>query len=136
MEMTSWLGGLFGSAFLSATLLPGNSEAALLALLHFKPQWMMAAVIIATVGNVLGGLTSVWLGRRLPTAPEGRAVRLARRFGPVSLLLSWLPLVGDALCAVAGWLRWHWWPVTIWMLVGKAARYAVIAWLAGYVGKL
>lgn len=121
--------GVFGSAFLSATFLPGNSEAALLAFQHYQPQWIVLAVILATLGNVLGGLTSVWLGRRLPSLPEGRAAQWAQRFGPVSLLLSWVPLAGDLLCGVAGWLRWHWWPVLIWMSIGKAARYIVLVYL-------
>ncbi|MDR3412796.1 MAG: DedA family protein [Formivibrio sp.] len=125
-----WLAGLFGSAFVSATILPGNSEAALLALLHFQPQSAVVAVLVATLGNVLGGLTTVWMGRRLPVAPEGRAVNLARRFGPVSLLLSWLPLVGDALCGVAGWLRWPLSPVVLWITLGKALRYALLAALS------
>lgn len=129
LESAGWLAGLFGSAFVSATILPGNSEAALLALLHFQPKTVVVAVIVATLGNVLGGLTTVWLGWRLPAAPEGRAVRLARRFGPVSLLLSWVPLVGDALCGVAGWLRWPWLPVVVWITLGKAARYALLAGL-------
>ncbi|MBS1155068.1 MAG: hypothetical protein H6R07_992 [Proteobacteria bacterium] len=129
LESVGWLAGLFGSAFVSATILPGNSEAALLALLHFQPQTVVAAVVVATLGNVLGGLTTVWLGWRLPAAPEGRAVRLARRFGPASLLLSWVPLVGDALCGVAGWLRWPWLPVILWITLGKAARYALLAGL-------
>ncbi len=129
-ESAGWLAGLFGSAFVSATILPGNSEAALLALLHFRPELAVWAVISATLGNVLGGLTTVWLGRRLPQAPQGRAVELARRFGPFSLALSWLPLVGDALCGLAGWLRWPWLPVIVWIVVGKAARYALLAGLA------
>lgn len=130
VESATWLAGLFGSAFVSATILPGNSEAALLALLHFKPEIVVWAVLVATLGNVLGGLTTVWLGRRLPEAPEGRAVALARRFGPFSLVMSWLPVVGDALCGVAGWLRWPWLPVIVWITAGKAVRYAVLAGLA------
>lgn len=129
LESLGWLAGLFGSAFLSATVLPGNSEAALVALLHFKPGMIVAAVLVATVGNVLGALTTVWLARRLPQVPEGRAIAWARRFGVLSLLLSWLPLVGDALCAVAGWLRWPWLPVIVWITLGKALRYAVLAGL-------
>lgn len=129
METLGWLAGIFGSAFVSATVLPGNSEAALLALLHFQPHLAWSAVIVATVGNVLGGLTTVWLGRRLPEPPKSRAVQWAERFGPFSLVLSWFPLFGDALCGVAGWLRWPWLPVTIWITLGKAARYAVLVFL-------
>lgn len=123
----SLLIGLFASAFLSATLLPGNSEAALAALLHFRPNLLVWAVVLATLGNTLGGLTTVWLARRLPEAPDGRMVRWARRFGVMSLALSWLPVVGDGLCALAGWLRWRWLPVACWILLGKALRYLVLA---------
>lgn len=129
-ELMGWLAGLFGAAFVSATILPGNSEAALLALLHFQPQAVWPALFVATLGNVLGGLTTVWLGRRLPRPPEGRAGRLAQRFGPPCLLLSWFPLVGDALCGVAGWLRWSWGAVLVWVTLGKAARYVVLVYLA------
>lgn len=129
-ESLGWLAGLFGSAFLSATVLPGNSEAALVALLHFQPAMAVSAVLVATAGNVLGGLTTVWLGRRLPKAPEGRVVRWAQRFGSSMLILSWLPGVGDALCAVAGWLRWPWLPVILWVTLGKVLRYALLAGLA------
>lgn len=131
MDILAGLAGLFVSAFTSATVLPGNSEAALLALLHFKPQLALLAVAVATIGNTLGGLTTVWLGRRILKTPQGRAVALAQRYGPVSLLLSWVPLAGDALCGVAGWLRWHWWPVLVWMTLGKLARYSALAWFAG-----
>jgi membrane protein YqaA with SNARE-associated domain len=130
----AWLAGLFASAFLSATLLPGNSEAALLAYLHFNAQDVLPALLVVTVGNTLGGLLTVWMGRRLPKAPQGRAVAWAQRIGPVSLLLTWLPIVGDVLCAVAGWLRWPWRQVVLWMLLGKAARYLLLALAANSIG--
>lgn len=128
--MLGWFAGLFGSAFVSATVLPGNSEAALLALLHFHPQVVWPAVLVATLGNVLGGMTTVWLGRRVPAPDQGRVLKWAERFGPICLLLSWFPVAGDALCGVAGWLRWSWWPVVFWITVGKAARYIVVVLLA------
>jgi membrane protein YqaA with SNARE-associated domain len=131
----AWLSGLFASAFLSATLLPGNSEAALLAYLHFNSQGLIPALLVVTAGNTLGGLLTVWMGRRLPAAPQGKAVAWAQRIGPVSLLLTWLPVVGDVLCGVAGWLRWPWRQVALWMLLGKSARYLVLvgaaSWLIG-----
>ena len=129
-ETLGWLGGLFASAFVSATVLPGNSEAALLAVLHFQPQTAWIAVMVATTGNVLGGLTTVWLGRRLPEPPKSRAVKWAERMGPFSLILSWFPLLGDALCGVAGWLRWPWRAVIVWITLGKAARYSALVYLA------
>jgi membrane protein YqaA with SNARE-associated domain len=51
-----------------------------------------------------------------------------RRFGALALLLSWLPVIGDAMCAAAGWLRVPWWAATIAMAAGKLARYLALAW--------
>ncbi len=129
------LGGLFLSAFLAATLLPGGSEIAFVAYLNWQPGSAWLALAVATMGNTLGGLTSVWLGRRLPMAPQGRHFpkleAWMKRFGAPILLLSWLPLVGDALCVLAGWQRVAWLPVTAYILVGKGLRYLVLLlWVA------
>ncbi|MBM5575066.1 YqaA family protein [Deefgea sp. CFH1-16] len=126
MELSLWLAGLFATAFLSATILPGNSEAALVAALHFKPDLGWLAVAVASLGNVLGGLLTVYLGRILPKAPEAKWLPRLQRLGPVSLLLSWVPLMGDVLCGVAGWLRWPWRPVMLYLILGKVLRYLVI----------
>lgn len=131
VETTLWLGGLFVSAFVSATVLPGNSEAALVAALHFKPQLGLLAVAVASLGNILGGLLTVWMGRRLLSipavleAPKPWLQRL-QQLGPISLLLSWVPIVGDALCGVAGWLRWPWPAVIVYLSIGKILRYLAI----------
>jgi membrane protein YqaA with SNARE-associated domain len=126
------LAGLFLASFLSATLLPGGSEVVLFGVLKLYPQSYWAAVLLATLGNTLGGLTSVGIGRLLPNAmADSRTLRLSLRFGSVSLLLSWMPIMGDALCVAAGWLRLNWLPVTLFMALGKFARYLVIAQLAG-----
>ena len=121
-----WLAGLFASAFVSATILPGNSEASLIAALHFKPELGLLAVAVASLGNILGGALTVWLGRRLPVAPQSRWTQWAQRIGVISLLLSWVPLIGDALCGLAGWLRWPWLSVLVYMSVGKVLRYLAI----------
>lgn len=124
------LAGLFLSAFLSATLLPGSSEVAFVAYLQWQPGSGGLPLLVATLGNTLGGLTSVWLGRRLPTAPAGRHFpRLdawMKRFGAFTLVLSWLPLVGDALCVLAGWRRVPWLPAATFILLGKWLRYLVL----------
>jgi membrane protein YqaA with SNARE-associated domain len=67
---------------------------------------------------------------------EARALKLLERFGPPACLLSWLPVVGDPLCAVAGWLRMPFWPCVAYMAVGKFARYltftaALLWWFPG-----
>lgn len=129
------LAGLFAAAFVSATLLPANSEIVLVAVLKAHPERTAAALLLATLGNTLGGLTTYALGRLIPERrlPQARALAWVRKYGAAALLLSWLPLVGDALCAAAGWLRVPWWAATLAMAVGKAARYVVVMQLAGAV---
>jgi membrane protein YqaA with SNARE-associated domain len=125
------LAGLFASSFLSATLLPGNSEIVLAAVLAGLPHLFWTAIAVATVGNTVGGMTSYALGRLIPA--EGgrklapRAVALAQRYGIAALLLSWVPVVGDALCVASGWLRQDWRLATLAIAAGKLARYVVVA---------
>lgn len=132
-------GGLFLAAFLAATLLPMQSEAALVALLlaDYAP-WLLVAV--ASTGNVLGSCVNWWLGRELlrfqdrrwfPVSPAAlaRAQRGYRRYGRWSLLLSWLPVVGDPLTLVAGLLRMPFALFLVFVAIGKAARYAAVLWL-------
>ena len=127
------LAGLFLASFLSATLLPGGSEAVLFAVIKLHPEQTPAALLLATVGNTLGGMLTYYMGRLLPQhlAPEKSA--LAKRHGPPILLLAWTPIVGDALCAAAGWLRLPPIPCALWMAVGKAARYVLVVAGAGMV---
>jgi membrane protein YqaA with SNARE-associated domain len=123
------LAALFAAAFVSATVLPANSELVLAAVLKAHPDRTLAALVVATVGNTLGGLTTYGLGRLVPAdrVEDNRATRWIRHYGAPALLLSWLPLVGDALCAAAGWLRVPFAPAAAAMALGKAARYALIA---------
>ena len=124
------LWGLFAGSFLSATLLPGGSEALLFAFLRLHPEERDAALLLATLGNTAGGMTSWACGRFLP-----RWQRLENlphkdkleRWGSPVLLLAWAPLIGDALCVAAGWLRLHWLPCCAFMAAGKAARYWLVA---------
>lgn len=125
------LASLFASSFLSATLLPGSSEVLLAALLLAEKSQPWLLILIATIGNSLGGLTNVILGRLLPQRESSRWQRKAlawlQRFGPAALLLSWLPAIGDLLCLLAGWLRLSWGPVIFFLCLGKALRYLVVA---------
>ncbi|QJT82176.1 YqaA family protein [Kosakonia sp. MUSA4] len=122
---------LFASSFLSATLLPGNSEVVLIAMLlsGVSQPWLL--VVIATMGNSLGGLTNVILGRFFPQRKTSRwqekATRWLRRYGAAALLLSWMPVIGDVLCLLAGWMRLSWGPVLFFLCLGKALRYVAIA---------
>jgi membrane protein YqaA with SNARE-associated domain len=126
------LAGLFLSAFLSATLLPGSSEAFLFALLRMHPEQAMLALVTATAANTLGGLTTYGIARALPQRFQEKLTpqRLAtvRHWGPISLVLAWAPVIGDALCAAAGWLRLPIVACTLWMALGKGLRYAFVAW--------
>ncbi|WLI76397.1 YqaA family protein [Kosakonia sp. H02] len=122
---------LFASSFLSATILPGNSEVVLVAMLlaHTSQPWWLVG--IATMGNSLGGLTNVILGRFFPQRKVSRwqekATHWLRRYGAVALLLSWMPVMGDLLCVLAGWLRLSWGPVLFFLCLGKALRYVALA---------
>lgn len=122
---------LFGSSFLSATLLPGSSEALLIALVIAKKTSVYGLLLAASLGNTLGGLTNIFLGRLLPLTRQGRwhdtAMTWLHRLGPAALLFSWLPVVGDLLCVLAGWLRFAWLPAMLFLAVGKTLRYIVIA---------
>ena len=126
------LASLFASSFLSATLLPGNSEVVLVAMLlsGVSQHWLL--VLIATMGNSLGGLTNVILGRFFPLREKSRwqekAVGWLKRYGAATLLLSWMPVIGDLLCLLAGWMRISWGPVLFFLCLGKALRYVLVAW--------
>ncbi|MBU5924594.1 MULTISPECIES: YqaA family protein [Enterobacter] len=126
------LASLFASSFLSATLLPGNSEVVLVAMLlsGVSQPWLL--VLIATMGNSLGGLTNVILGRFFPLRETSRwqekAVGWLKRYGAATLLLSWMPVIGDLLCLLAGWMRISWGPVLFFLCLGKAVRYVLVAW--------
>ena len=116
MEHLAQYAGLFAAAFLSATVLPFQSEVVLFGLLlteHYR-WWLL--VVVASAGNTLGSVVNWVLGRFIahfedrPWFPVNRA-RVARaeawyhRYGRWSLLLSWLPFIGDPLTIVAGVLR-------------------------------
>jgi membrane protein YqaA with SNARE-associated domain len=131
--------GVFSAAFLSATLLVGVSEAALILAARQPDAHLIALFLAATAGNVLGAVVNFVLGRFLlrfenrrwfPVSPlnRKRAEALFGRYGRPILLLSWLPVVGDPLTLVAGLLRT---PLPVFLLyvtIGKAARYAVLLW--------
>ena len=126
------LAALFLAAFVSATVLPANSELVLAAVLQAHPERAVAAIVLATVGNTLGGLTTYALGRMLPARPppSARIAAAIRRHGAWALLASWVPIAGDALCAAAGWLRVPWPAAAAAMAVGKLARYLAVAQLS------
>lgn len=123
------LAGLFLASFLAATLLPLGSEAVLAAVVLQHPEQAPLAFVLATLGNTLGGMSTYTMGRLLPQPKSPEKSALVIRRGAPILLLAWAPVIGDALCAAAGWLRLPWLPCMLWMALGKGARYAVV--LAG-----
>lgn len=141
------LAGLFASAFGAATLLPLQSEAVLVAVLLDGAHGWALPLAVATAGNVLGAMLNAWLGRGLarfrerrwfPVSPAALAMAEARyrRWGWPSLLLSWVPVVGDPLTLVAGVLREPWWRFVLVVGLAKGGRYAVLVaatlgWQAG-----
>ncbi len=131
-------GGLvavFLAGFLAATVLPLSSEAVLFGYLRLHPGEWLPALVCATAGNTLGGLSTYALGRLVPERThaklDARALAFLSRHGSPLTLLAWLPVIGDAICLAAGWLRLNWLACAAWMAVGRALRYLAVAWLAG-----
>ncbi len=124
------LSTIFVIAFVSATLLPMGSEPAVFGYVKLNPDQFWAAVAVGTVGNTLGGMVDYWLGlgahEAVARGKQTRYLKWLERFGAKALFFSWLPIVGDPLCAVAGWLRLPFWPSVFWMAIGKFLRYTLM----------
>ena len=136
MDASLW--SLFVSAFLSSTLLPGGSEAVLVYLATDATHSPVTLLLVAALGNTLGGMTSWGIGRLIAYKYPARglvkpahqqAVDRMQHWGSPLLLLSWLPVIGDPLCVAAGWLRMHWLLSLLFIGVGKTARYTVLLYL-------
>ena len=125
---------VFVVSFISATLLPLGSEPVVFGLIKLSPELFWPTILVATVGNTLGGALSWAMGlashqvvdKYRHSATHLRALDWLERIGPKACLLSWVPGVGDPLCAVAGWLKLSFWPCVVYMAVGKFARYLVM----------
>ncbi len=144
LNQPGYLSLLFLS-FLASTLLPLGSEWLLVLMLTsgYEP---VSTVLIATLGNYLGGLSTYLVGLwgggwliekvlRISPAQQVRAREWYGRYGAASLFFSWLPIVGDPLCLVGGMLRVNFVLFTLLVASGKFARYAVMAWLTrGTIG--
>ena len=131
------LPALFVLSFLAATVLPLGSEWLLVALI-FNLSDPETVVAVATVGNFLGACTTYGIGfwgasfllqrlLRIDAVQIERATTLFHRYGSWTLLLSWVPIIGDPLCLVAGSLRFNFFLFSFLVFIGKLGRYAFIA---------
>ncbi|WP_438997668.1 YqaA family protein [Candidatus Puniceispirillum sp.] len=135
---------LFISAFLAATILPAQSEALLAYQVSIAPDLVLKLVAIATAGNVLGAIVNWWLGkltanvRQKSWFPVSEKKLLKgelyyKKFGRYSLLLSWVPFIGDPITVVAGILREPLWSFIILVTISKCTRYLVVVGLVSTV---
>lgn len=133
--MALWL--LFLSSFTSATILPGSSEVMLTAMIveNSWDKWQL--LLFATTGNVLGSIVTFYMGYMVYTKKPldvaankhyPRVYEVIQKWGWCSLLLSWLPVVGDVFCLLAGWLRVPSFPAILAIFIGKLVRYSVLIW--------
>lgn len=146
------LSAIFVVSFVSATILPLGSEPAVFGFIKLAPHMFWPAILVATLGNTMGGAISYGMGLGAEKAyfrwrekhPDRTHKRVGgrwhdyisywlHRLGPPALLFSWLPVVGDPLCIVAGWLRLSFWPSLFYMAIGKLLRYVVMTTLLLWV---
>jgi membrane protein YqaA with SNARE-associated domain len=128
------LSTVFVVAFISATLLPLGSEPVVFGLVKLNPDMFWPAILVATVGNTLGGMVNWWVGYGAHTVVDKyrhstthvKALDWLEKLGPKACFFAFLPAVGDPLCAVAGWLKLPFWPCTAWGMAGKFLRYVVM----------
>ena len=128
------LSTVFVVSFISATLLPLGSEPVVFGLIKLSPQLFWPTIFVATAGNTLGGAVSWATGlashavvdKYRHSTTHLKALDWLGRIGPKACLLSWLPGVGDPLCAVAGWLKLPFWPCVFYMMIGKFLRYVLM----------
>ena len=133
--------GLFLAAFLAATILPAQSEAILVGLILSNDYSIYLLVWVATLGNSLGSLVNWYIGRYLERFRDKtwfpvkevslkRAQSFYQKYGAWSVLLSWLPIIGDPLTVIAGLMRMPLLPFILLITLAKGGRYLTLAYLA------
>jgi membrane protein YqaA with SNARE-associated domain len=131
------LSSVFVISFVSATLLPLGSEPAVFAVVKANPAMFWPAILVATVGNTLGGALDYLIGYRAKLAfAKERKTRWfgwLARYGPKTMLLAWVPGIGDPLCTLGGWLHLPFWPSVAYMATGKFLRYLCMTAVLLYV---
>ncbi len=130
MTTASTLAGLFLASVLAGSVVPIGSEVILFGVLKLDVTLFWPALVTATIGNTLGGLSSYAIGRFLPegkSLPAQKLLQRVKRYGSAVLLLAWTPWIGDPLCVAAGWLRLNVWQCVLFMAIGKFTRYWIVA---------
>ncbi|OON59798.1 hypothetical protein B0920_21180 [Massilia sp. KIM] len=134
---TVGLTSVFIISFVSATLLPMGSEPAVFAVVKANGAMFWPAIMVATLGNTLGGAVDYFVGYRAKVAfakeKQSRWFGWLKRYGAKTMLLSWVPGVGDPLCTLAGWLHLPFWPSVMYMAIGKFLRYVTMTVALLYV---
>ena len=129
--------GLFISAFISSTIAPGGSEVLLAYLVNSQQYAIVNLVIVATIGNSLGAMTTwglgLWAAKKYPaehmlSGKHQKPLRAVKQWGSWALLFSWLPVVGDGLCFAGGWLRLSLFSSIVAICLGKVLRYIAVAY--------
>ena len=132
--------GLFLSSFLSATILPGQSEIALMSLIMIDKYSLNLLIFFSCIGNILGSILNWFMGFKLEKFKNKKwfpatglqlkkASHYYNKYGKWTLLLCWVPFIGDPMIAVLGFFRVKFIPLAIMMLIGKLARYSVLTWI-------
>ena len=134
---TVGLPSVFVISFISATLVPMGSEPAVFAVAKANDALFWSVILVATAGNTAGGVVDYWMGHYAKqTFAKERASRWfgwLARYGAKTMLLSWLPGIGDPICTLGGWLGLPFWPSVFYMAIGKFVRYLTITALLLHV---
>lgn len=121
---------VFVVAFISATLLPMGSEPMVFAMVKAHPELFWITILLATLGNTLGGALNYGLGfgakKAFAREKQSPWFGWLQRYGAKTMLLAWLPAIGDPICVLGGWLRLPFWSCVMYMAIGKCCRYLLI----------
>jgi membrane protein YqaA with SNARE-associated domain len=132
------LPAVFAWCVLSATILPLGSEPVVFGYIKLNPDMFVWGILVATTGNTLGGMINYWLayGAKHAMSQHSQAPRALvwfEKLGPKALFFSFIPIIGDPLTAVAGWLKMPWLPCLLWQAAGKLTRYLLSTVILLYV---
>ncbi len=142
--MSGGLWALFFGSLLASTLLPGGVEGLLYYMVQENRHTFMGLLVVASIGNTLGGIITWWIGCLLYKGLSGsqffnrlekwfkiddKSLQRVRHWGAPVLLLSWMPVIGDPLCLAAGYLRLDFWACVTMIALGKTGRYLALLWL-------